>query len=191
MGWRGKWRVRGKTKDSGQQTKAPGRVESRLVDRLQPLSADWQHRGRIRGGAGSVPGGSLRRSSAHSSPVSMAACSVRQCWQARRFKTPQHCPSSVWSISASFGHRFRPDYTVPSRCCRNRRKSTKHGLLPVRPHAGALLRLRATVNNVRMVPGFFAPGRTLRRAPARQRFKRTPEKERPAMKSLLVPPATA
>ena len=63
-----------------------------------------KHRGRIRGGAGSVLGGWLRDSSAHSSPISIDDDTVRQCWRGRCCKPPQHRPPSVWSIFAGFGH---------------------------------------------------------------------------------------
>ena len=53
---------------------------------------------------------------------------------------------------------------------RNSRKRTNYAIFTGQPLAGALFRLPATVDKVRMIPGFFATGKTLRRAPARQRL---------------------
>ena len=59
---------------------------------------------------------------------------------------------------------------------RNGRKRTNYVLFTGQPLAGALFRSPATVNKAHMGTGFFATGKTLRRAPARQ-VKRTSEKE--------------
>ena len=109
-------------------------------------------------------GGSLRLSSAHFSPVSMADDTVRQCWDVRRrgvsglVRFPR-----FRAIAAPLPLVAR---TVQAR---NRRKRTNYALFTGQPLTGALLRLRATVNKVRMDPRFFTTSKTLRRAPACQR----------------------
>ena len=60
---------------------------------------------------------------------------------------------------------------------RNSRKRTNYALFAGQPLAGALLRLRTTVNMIRMDPMFFATGKTLRRAPSRERVVCMSEKD--------------
>ena len=109
--------------------------------------------------AGSVLGGLLRGLSAHFSPFQLVTTLSDRVGGSVQ-------TGESWGVTRLVRFpRFRTvvipvPLVVRSVQVRNSRKRTNYALFAGQPLAGALLRLRTTVNMIRMDPMFFATGKT-------------------------------
>ena len=90
-------------------------------------------------------------------PASNCLNPVRQCGDAVR---PQLWPSSVWSISAVFGHCVKVTFKLHFRAAENGRNRPRLAIRAVTIFRGRALSQSATVNKAHMVPRLLATSET-------------------------------